>query len=61
MTNDITNTVFILEIPNGFRDEIYSNKFDRYFNVTGGNLENPHDTQHFWQNFAQNILTLDRN
>lgn len=43
MTNDITNTIFILEIPNGFRDEIYSNKFERYFNVTGGNLNNPHD------------------
>jgi hypothetical protein len=43
MTNNISNTTFILEIPNGFRDEIYSNKIGRYFNITGGLLSNPND------------------
>jgi len=43
MTNNIYNTIFILEIPNGFRDEIYSNKIGRYFNITSGNLHNPND------------------
>jgi len=44
MTNNILNTIFILEIPNGFRDEIYSNKIGRYFNITSGNLYNSYDT-----------------
>jgi hypothetical protein len=43
MKYSASNTIFILEIPNGFRDEIYSNKIDRYFNITGGNLNSPND------------------
>lgn len=43
MKNDIINTIFILEIPNGFRDEIYSNKYNKYFNITSGLLSNPND------------------
>jgi hypothetical protein len=39
----ISETMFIFEIPNGFRDEIYSNKIDKYFNITSGNLHNPND------------------
>ena len=39
----INNTIFLLEIPNGFRDEIYSSKFEKYFNITGGLLSNPTD------------------
>ena len=39
----INDTIFILEIPNGFRDEIYSNQYDRYFNITSGLLSNPND------------------
>jgi len=41
--NSIDNTIFLLEIPNGFRDEIYSSKFEKYFNITGGLLSNPTD------------------
>jgi hypothetical protein len=41
--NLIHNTIFLLEIPNGFRDEIYSSKFEKYFNITGGLLSNPTD------------------
>lgn len=41
--NGVNDTIFILEIPNGFRDEIYSNKIGRYFNITGGNLHNEKD------------------
>jgi hypothetical protein len=41
--NSINNTIFLLEIPNGFRDEIYSSKFEKYFNITGGLLSNPVD------------------
>lgn len=59
MTNDISNTIFILEIPNGFRDEIYSNKIGRYFNITGGNLNNPQDkTEHNkeWYDIKNNVI-----
>lgn len=41
--NGVSDTMFILEIPNGFRDEIYSNKIGRYFNITGGSLHNERD------------------
>jgi len=27
------STVYLLEIPNGFRDEVYSNKYRRFFNI----------------------------
>jgi hypothetical protein len=43
MKNDVHNTTFILEIPNGFRDEVYSNEIGRYFNITSGNLDNAND------------------
>lgn len=32
---------YILELPPMWRDEIYSNKFERFVNVTHGNLKNP--------------------
>jgi GTPase SAR1 family protein len=35
---DISNTLFILEVPPGWRDEIYSNKLDRFMNVTWGTI-----------------------
>ena len=41
--NLINETIFILEIPNGFRDEIYSNQYNKFFNITGGLLSNPQD------------------
>jgi hypothetical protein len=55
----VHNTTFILEIPNGFRDEIYSNEYDRYFNITGGLLTNPmdkteDDTQ--WHHIKKNVI-----
>jgi hypothetical protein len=40
---DVSNTLFILEIPNGFRDEIYSSEYDTYINVTSGNLSGAQD------------------
>ncbi len=41
--NFINTTIFIFEIPNGFRDEIYSSKYKKHFNITGGLLSNPED------------------
>jgi hypothetical protein len=41
--NVLDNIIFIFEIPNGFRDEIYSSKHKKYFNITGGLLSNPED------------------
>ena len=32
------NTAYLLELPNGFRDEVYSNKYERYFNISSGSL-----------------------
>jgi hypothetical protein len=32
------NTVYLLELPNGFRDEVYSNKYERFFNISSGSL-----------------------
>lgn len=37
------NTVFILEIPNGFRDEVYSNRYNKFFNISSGTLLNDND------------------
>lgn len=36
--NDISNTLFILEIPPGWRDEFYSIELKRYVNITIGNI-----------------------
>lgn len=41
--NLVNHTIFIFEIPNGFRDEIYSSKYKKCFNITGGLLSNPED------------------
>jgi hypothetical protein len=41
--NLIKDTIFLFEIPNGFRDEIYSAKFEKHFNITGGLLSHPED------------------
>jgi len=40
---DIDKTLFMLEIPPGWRDEIYSNKLDRFMNVTWGTIKFPDD------------------
>jgi hypothetical protein len=40
---DLKDTLFILEIPPGWRDEIYSNKLDRFMNVTWGTIKFPDD------------------
>lgn len=41
--NDISNTLFILEIPPGWRDEFYSLELNRYINITIGNIYSPDD------------------
>lgn len=41
--NDINTTLFVLEIPPGWRDEIYSNKLDRFMNITWGTIKFPDD------------------
>jgi len=38
---DLNDTLFILEVPPGWRDEIYSNKLDRFMNVTWGTIKFP--------------------
>lgn len=57
--NSINDTIFILEIPNGFRDEIYSNRYDKYFNITGGLLSNPNDKTEDgmeWGNIKKDVI-----
>lgn len=39
----LKDTIFLFEIPNGFREEIYSTKFNRYFNITSGLLDFDND------------------
>jgi hypothetical protein len=40
---DINETLFIFEVPPGWRDEYYSNELNRYVNMTIGNICSPHD------------------
>lgn len=57
--NLIKDTIFILEIPNGFRDEIYSTEFEKYFNITGGLLSNPEDkteTSDEWNFIKKDVI-----
>ena len=35
------NTLFILELPPMWRDEFYSNKLDRFINITWGTIKDP--------------------
>ena len=42
-SNNCKNTLFILEVPPGWRDEFYSNEFKRYFNITIGSILSPND------------------
>lgn len=39
--SDVKNTLFILEIPPMWRDELWSNKLDRTLNVTSGLISHP--------------------
>jgi hypothetical protein len=41
--NDTKDTLFILEIPPGWRDEFYSVELNRYVNMTIGNILSPDD------------------
>jgi hypothetical protein len=41
--NDVKNTLFILEIPPGWRDEFYSIELNRHVNMTIGNILSPDD------------------
>jgi len=62
--NDIKNTTFILEIPNGFRDEIYSEKYKRYFNITSGGLTMPTDmteSNDEWQDIRNDVVDVYSN
>jgi hypothetical protein len=40
---DIDKTLFIFEVPPGWRDEYYSNELKRYVNMTIGNIYSPAD------------------
>jgi len=39
----VLDTIFILEVPPGWRDEFYSNEYKRYFNMTIGSILSPND------------------
>lgn len=39
----VKNTLFVIETTAGYRDEIWFNKLNRYYNLTIGNIENPKD------------------
>ena len=57
---DLSNTVFILEIPNGFRDEVYSSEYETYINVTSGNLRDVQDITEVdvvWKKTKDDIIT----
>jgi hypothetical protein len=41
--NNIDDTLFILEFPSGYRDELFLIKLDRIFNVTIGNVQDIED------------------
>jgi hypothetical protein len=41
--NDVSNTLIILEVPPGWRDEFYSLELGRYVNMTIGNILSPDD------------------
>lgn len=41
--NSLKETLFILEIPHGFRTELFSNTLDRIVNITHGNINSPSD------------------
>jgi len=41
--NDVIDTLFILEVPPGWRDEFYSNELNRNINMTIGNILSPDD------------------
>ena len=42
--NDSTDTLFILEVPPGWRDEFYSNELNRSVNMTIGNILSADDS-----------------
>jgi hypothetical protein len=42
-SNNCNETLFVLEIPPGWRDEFYSTEFKRYFNITIGSIYSPND------------------
>lgn len=57
---DVSNTLFILEIPNGFRDEVYSSEYETYINVTSGNLSGAQDITEVdtvWKKTKDDIIT----
>jgi hypothetical protein len=57
---DISNTLFILEIPNGFRDEQYSSEYKTHINITSGNLSNEQDITEvdvIWKKIKDDIIT----
>jgi hypothetical protein len=39
----LDSTVFLLEIPNGVRHEVYSNKYKKFFNISSGSLSHKTD------------------
>ena len=39
----LNETLFVLELPIGFRTELFSNTLNRIINITRGNIENPID------------------
>lgn len=72
--NELGETIFILELPPGWRDEFYSNVLDRTINITGGliyspntdlteiaNGHSPNDVKKFYNefmNYFNNFLNL---
>jgi len=45
--NDLNDTLFIIEIPPGWREEVYSNELKRMVNMTIGNILSPDDPTDF--------------
>lgn len=41
--NDVSNTLFILEVPPGWREEYFSLELNRYVNMTIGNILSAED------------------
>jgi hypothetical protein len=55
------NTVYLLELPNGFRDEVYSNKYKKFFNISSGSLLYDNDateTSKEYKNIREDIVNM---
>lgn len=60
--NGGNDTLFIFEVPPGWRDEFYSNELKRNINMTIGNIMSPHDETDFACGYDKNdMVSIHKN